>query len=577
MRIYLSRPGARLTFLQIFTGILILVAICIAAPSAVLGQNPAAPAPAAQAQSVGNQQPSPTAPPLDPASIELERHAIDWMIGVTIGFGVLSFLLIALIAGRVQSTFWKSADGDRDRDWRAYLMQLPLAIPEGSVRALASLFVIMFGLLALILQKQLNLPNVEAISGFVGIVITFYFTARGNEQVQRTTEAAQRATDAAQKAASEASNAISQSQSMVANATQSVASAASTLRSVGPAGNGVAQANGQAEDSTAKMRLLHDQLQVVRQVFGLLSGMDRGPDVVAGADKLAADADVLLGTIQSLLSGSPDPSVLAQVSEQTEQMIERLQNGGLQGLIASAIATVEAIDSPAKAKLQAACGGSQGLIAGIVLSGAGLLSSPQKFEDWVSALVRKPYSPALTRMSPDSNVSQHALSLSPLMNAHLNVGQALDLMQKVLQTSQNGELIISSELAHNLAATPPYSVPQDFVSEKELTEAIEEYRSVLAFLPARDHLEGQVDISGIGPEQTPAMVVLQSIADICFELGADPRAAAEFERLAFAVGALAKLPVAPVKLPGIVLDAVRDAITIARSNRESTDARRNTP
>src|SRR5262249_38549311 len=160
--------------------------------------------------------------------------------------------------------------------------------PEGSVRALASLFVIMFGLLALVLQTQLGLANVEAISGFVGIVITFYFTARGNEQAQRTTEAAQKATDAAQKAASEVSSAISRSQSRVADATRSVATAASTLRSVG--GNGGPPVNAPAEARNANLRVLRDHLLAVRQVFGVLGGMDRGPDVVAGADKLADDA-----------------------------------------------------------------------------------------------------------------------------------------------------------------------------------------------------------------------------------------------------------------------------------------------
>jgi hypothetical protein len=160
------------------------------------------------------------------------------------------------------------------------------------------------------------------------------------------------------------------------------------------------------------------------------------------------------------------------------------------------------------------------------------------------------------------------------MGAHLKAEQALDLMQKVLQKTQNGELLISSDLAHQLATASPYKVPDDFVSEQELIEAIEEYRSVLAFIPARSRLEGQVDLSRIGLPQTPGAVPLQSIMDICFELGADPRAAAEFERLAFAIAALAKLPLAADKLSGFVLEATKDAVSIARDNREQTDARK---
>ena len=84
--------------------------------------------------------------------------------------------------------------------WRSYLMQIPLGAPEGSVRALISLFVIIFGMVVLVLQNQLGVKNVEAISGFIGIVITFYFTSRSNDQTQTAVDAVHKAAAGATEA-----------------------------------------------------------------------------------------------------------------------------------------------------------------------------------------------------------------------------------------------------------------------------------------------------------------------------------------------------------------------------------------
>ena len=310
----------------------------------------------------------------------------------------------------------------------------------------------------------------------------------------------------------------------------------------------------------------------VRQLFVALSGLERGPEILTGIDQVEFDVDSVLSAIDALVPGSPDPAMFVNLGQQAAEMISRLRHAGLAGLMAGAIATIDATHSLAKAKLQAVCGSSAGFVASLVLATLDLLSDPLKREAWLFMLVHASHNTILSNIAPDTTLAQEALKRSPLMSGRMAAGEALELMRKVLQRNQSGELVTSSDLAHSLSARVPFVVPARFASEQELAEAIAEYRNVLAFLQRRQELTGQVDISGIEMQQSPASVPLQFFADICLELESDPRAAAEIERLAFAVEAFSKLPLPRDQLRRLALDTVHDALEITR-NRHQKDLR----
>ncbi|MBL6078303.1 hypothetical protein JMJ56_09825 [Belnapia sp. T18] len=72
----------------------------------------------------------------------------------------------------------------------ARLTELPCGVPDGTIRALISCFIIIFGFLLIGLQKPLGLASAEALTGFIGAVISFYFATRQTEQARAATPAA---------------------------------------------------------------------------------------------------------------------------------------------------------------------------------------------------------------------------------------------------------------------------------------------------------------------------------------------------------------------------------------------------
>ncbi|WP_043358701.1 hypothetical protein [Belnapia sp. F-4-1] len=72
----------------------------------------------------------------------------------------------------------------------ARLTELPCGVPDGTIRALISCFIVIFGFLLIGLQKPLGLASAEALTGFIGAVISFYFATRQSEQSRAATPTA---------------------------------------------------------------------------------------------------------------------------------------------------------------------------------------------------------------------------------------------------------------------------------------------------------------------------------------------------------------------------------------------------
>ncbi|MBV9247759.1 MAG: hypothetical protein JO227_00735, partial [Acetobacteraceae bacterium] len=253
-----------------------------------------------------------------------QSKALYILLWLTAAFVLVSAAAMIALTIFVRRSFWKQAAEGQDANWRTYLMQLPLGAPEGSVRALISIYVIVFGLLVLVMQRRLGLTSVEAITGFIGVVITFYFTARSNDQVQKVVATA---TEAAQKVTDSAHQAISNAAQQVQNAHQALADATNKVQqtlSAAPATDGAAA-------PTGRLRELSDAIQTARQTIGVLKSLNVGTGMLANADSLISDADEVLGVAQPLLSGGGDLKSITGAISQAEPLLDKLNGAGLPG------------------------------------------------------------------------------------------------------------------------------------------------------------------------------------------------------------------------------------------------------
>ena len=104
-----------------------------------------------------------------------------WSVGLVIGALVLFVAamawLVATLAGRLLAEARATGAPAFIR-----LTELPCGVPDGTIRALISCFIIIFGFLLIGLQKPLGLASAEALTGFIGAVISFYFVTRSGEQ-----------------------------------------------------------------------------------------------------------------------------------------------------------------------------------------------------------------------------------------------------------------------------------------------------------------------------------------------------------------------------------------------------------
>jgi hypothetical protein len=129
-----------------------------------------------------------------------------WSIALVIGALALFVAgmawLLAALSRRLQAAAQQAGPTAFAR-----LTELPCGVPDGTIRALISCFIVIFGFLLIGLQKPLGLASAEALTGFIGAVISFYFATRQTEQARAAADsgtapgAARIALDAATAAA----------------------------------------------------------------------------------------------------------------------------------------------------------------------------------------------------------------------------------------------------------------------------------------------------------------------------------------------------------------------------------------
>lgn len=439
-----------------------------------------------------------------------------------------------------------------------------------------------FGLLALVLNKALEIGSVEAISGLIGIVVTFYFTTRGNAETQKIVGAAQEVAASAKSIATSADTAA-QGATKAADGANAAATAVKSAGQPGASPNNPAP-GAQVTADQSSLREIRDKVEDARQIFAAIAALNSGSEVLDGADKLAAQAVGLLSMIEPLLTGAPDPVKIAEVTDQASRTLADLDSAGLPGIFGDVIAAMGSIGGVAAPIISGAAGGPAGLVAGVVLGGVKLLQDHEKFVAWQAALLNQPFSRDLLPQAVDGTAAVLALQMSPLMSTRLSPGPnpdmktATDLMRALLECDANGVPLAAADLAAKLLT--PGNAPDlsgKFASAQELSEAIEEYRGSVVFGRASARFAGTVDIPALEDEPARSPKLEELAKTVLAATRADPRMAADIDRLVFLTEALGKVQFSPDRLTAVVTAALAAGAKLAKTGRETADQRQVSP
>lgn len=119
-------------------------------------------------------------------------------MSILIGMGAILCLLVIISAALILNLQAQArALASAHPELRERYYSLPFGVPEGTVRGLVSVLIIIMGIAILVVQGPLGIESTEAIAGFISAVIAFYFVTRE----QAATTGALRDSNAAMRAA----------------------------------------------------------------------------------------------------------------------------------------------------------------------------------------------------------------------------------------------------------------------------------------------------------------------------------------------------------------------------------------
>ncbi|MFM0236582.1 hypothetical protein [Paraburkholderia phytofirmans] len=506
------------------------------------------------------------------------NRVMFWLIIASFSFVALSLVIMVLVVGFVRWSFWRRASLEGPHKWRTYLLQLPLGAPEGSVRALLSLFVVVFGFLVIAMQGYLSLGNTEAIAGFVGAVITFYFTSRNSEQARKAILQAHAAADATatnvanviQTAADAATTAQRENSDRMSAVTKSAfdksaETATIALRTIADTAAGAAGATDSPATSTqSQLSTLRDRLTAMQQVARGVSDLGLGGETLPAAAATVATVSDLLGKIQPLLNGKPDAATITSVLQEAGAKLPALEAAGLPGALAESIEVLRTVASPILAGLP---GGPAGIVGGVLIAGIRLAGRQRDLNTFKAALLSKPFDPVLLPDAPDEAEAAAAFAISPMMQAHFpnaDPSTRLALMALATRKNEDGTRRNAADIAQTCAddiasrtanVLPARGPDTEFTSVAELTHALDEYLGSLVHLNAKQALPADTTLTA-GTSDAAPQPSLQTLADAARQLLPDPKAAAQLERLVYLGEALGKLPIDKQQAVSLVTDAL---------------------
>jgi hypothetical protein len=295
-----------------------------------------------------------------------------WPVGLVIGALVLFVAGMAwLVTALARRLLVEARTGGAAAFAR--LTELPCGVPDGTIRALISCFIIIFGFLLIGLQKPLGLASAEALTGFIGAVISFYFATRHGEQARQAAIRADTPPPPSEPANTAAgSNALANARGVL-----DAAAIATGLAARLAPGSDLAR---RAEAATAGARQALDST-----VAALHSG-----DAAAIAGAVGAAHAAVQGAL-----GRDNPA--------TEVIADALA-GFRSGSAGAALLGL---------------GGPAGLVAAVGIGAFQAVSrGTEHFERWKARVLDRPYTTNLFPPGPvDAAVALSALELSPIFAA----------------------------------------------------------------------------------------------------------------------------------------------------------------
>lgn len=518
---------------------------------------------------------------------DVHKTAVTLIIVGSVAFAIVSVALIIWLAYLIRTIFWIEASKEKSDRWRKYLMRLPLGAPEGSVRALITLFIVIFGFVVLALQSDLQLDNANAIAGFVGSVIAFYFAARSGDAAQKAAELAHdaatdttktiagainsattAATDAQHATAQKVSDTAGAAVKDVATATEAALKAANAQPPASP------DTGGAAAQSTIDLRNLSDQLTSMQTIARAATTLGTGAaDLLPNAASTLTTLNDLVTKVQPLLKGNADPATVQDAVSTVTQHLPALQSAGLPGALGSSLAVFKRISGPAATIVGSIAGGPVGLVAGVITAGIQLANDRQRYAPYKTAVLNQPFDPASVPSAPNDTLAKSALASAPLMLAHYTSptdDTATALLAFAMQKGQGAAALSPTDLAAaawNLVSTggdgnPPLPSPEPkFASLAETAAAFSEYVAAIVFQSVSSQINTTVSLPAVAGIPQGSKVDLSTLANAARAMMSDPQASAEVERLVYLAEALGGMPMHPDQIASVAASALSAALT----------------
>lgn len=391
----------------------------------------------------------------------------------------------------------------------ARLTELPFAAPDGTMRAVLSFFIIVFGFVLLALQSRLGLSSGEALSGFIGAVISFYFAARTGEQAKQAADAAAEAARNASTAATDAVTTMQRVERGTSTPPEDAAAAAEAARAV--AGSA---AEGGSIVATARSAL--DTAGAAAEIAArLLPG-----SALAGRarDAIQAGRGAVDAAEAALRSG--DPQAIARAAGAVNEVVRAAAGADnpATDVIADAIAGFR---SAGAVTALLGLGGPAGLVAAIGVGAFQAISKgTEHFERWKARVLDRPYTTNLFPPGPvDGAVALSALELSPIF-ARAFLPPELPPNERFAEAARIAQAAKGDTDAARAALFEP--ARDRFASPDEFEAGLQEFRGRL--------LDGVLDsvdpepirLAGTGLEGTPE-VDQRQLREALLALRRDPQ------------------------------------------------------
>ena len=483
----------------------------------------------------------------DQADSDSNRARLGWVLilvfcgiaGFTILSGVLFHWLSRKLALKTNHSRGPLSPNDDPSTREIPYTRLPLGLPDGSIRAIISLFIVIIGFLILAFQKALMLDSAEAISGFIGAIISFYFATRNEaanrEDAAAATQVASQANAALQNASTEAIKTAAESSKM-----QSEVFNAQLDRVLTGITQNANPNQAAALQPALSLQTLSNDLQHVRQLASAVAAIPVGTGPVSGAADVIQRIDTMLATVQPLLSGTADPTTIATVAAQADALLRDVTHDNpVVSTITGALATVAkaATDNGVVGQVLTGIGGPVGLVGSLLFSGIKLFADQRQFEAWKKAVLAQPFDIDALSISPDDpSLPEAAALLSPLTSI---IGQSPEMIRELYRISRvpPGQTPKTAEELAAEAATANAPLFEAFGSDvRVLADAITEYRTILISLVAANALPPQLPGD---PASNMPMIASNDLVRAVGTVRQEPGAAGALDQLISVVEALA--------------------------------------